>query len=233
MTELELAQLCELGPSAHKLSSFDLAWAVAKGWTGSTTVAGTMRVAAMVGISTFATGGIGGVHRGWQTLPDISHDLEALATDSLAVVCAGAKAILDLPATYEWLETRGVLCVGYDCQEFPAFYYRDSGLKLKYQTNELSELSLAYSLLGKGSLLVLNPVAKESELARSQIEPLIRLAIEEAERQGVVGKDVTPFLLQYLAEKTDHASVRCNMALIESNVRLGAKLAVNLAQQSR
>ena len=226
----------------HKLSRRDLPIAVARGWTGATTVATTMWIAARHGIRVFSTGGIGGVHR--STLPtfqsagsiaaDISADLPELAQTPVAVVCAGAKAILDLPATLEWLETWGVPVVGYGTDEFPAFYSRRSGLPVDVRVDtpkEAAAIIRAKIDLGlPGGVLICLAVPEEHELPSEEANAAIEQALAEANAQGVRGKDITPFLLARIVELTGERSLRANLALLENNVRVGAQIAVALAE---
>ncbi len=224
-----LSFLCKAGPDLVKLSSFDLAWAQAKKLSGSTTVAGTMAIAAKAGIAVFATGAIGGVHRGVEESWDISHDLEALATHRMIVVSAGAKAILDLPKTLEYLETKGVLVIGWRSSEFPAFYYRNSGLPLLYRADTVQEITESFCLQTQGALLLANPIPPEFEIPKADIEPLILSALQEAKTQEISGKKLTPFLLNCLRLGTAERSVQANLALIRNNIDLGCQLAKALA----
>ena len=216
----------------HKLSTRDLPVALARKLDGATTVATTAFIAARAGIPVFATGGIGGVHRG--QLPDVSADLPELARTSLsAVVCSGAKSVLDLPATREWLETHGVTVVGYGCDEVPAFYARTSGLPVDVRADapaEVAALARARRSLGlPGALLVTVPVPAEAEVPAHVVEGALAAAIEEAERGGVAGRDLTPFLLKRLAEQSGGATLRANVALLKQNARVAAEIAVALA----
>ena len=212
-----------------KLSRADLPFAVAAGRHGSTTVAATMICAHLAGIRVFATGGIGGVHRGVETSLDISADLDELARTPVAVVCAGAKAILDLPRTLEYLETRGVPVVGYGTDDFPAFWSRESGLKapIRLDTPEAAaRLIDAKAALGlEGGVLVANPVPEADEIPRAVIAGHIEAALREAGRQGVAGKAVTPFLLARMVELTGGRSLLANVALIRANAALARRLA--------
>jgi len=192
----------------------------------ATTVSATATLAARAGIRVFATGGIGGVHRG-DTL-DVSSDLTTLARTQIAVVSAGAKAILDLPRTLEVLETLSVLVIGYRTDEFPAFYTRHSGLRLEHRCDTAEELARVLEArwaLGQGGVLVANPIPEEAALPLAQIESAIIAALALAARDGISGKALTPFLLSELARATAGASVRANRALALNNVRLGAALA--------
>jgi pseudouridylate synthase len=228
---LQAGELDWLGTATGvlKLSRADLPFAVAAGRHGSTTVAATMICAHLAGIRVFATGGIGGVHRGVETSLDISADLDELARTPVAVVCAGAKAILDLPRTLEYLETRGVPVVGYGTDDFPAFWSRESGLEapIRLDTPEaVARLIDAKAALGlKGGVLVANPVPAADEIPRAVIARHIEAALREAGRQGVAGKAVTPFLLARMVELTGGRSLLANVALIRSNAALAGRLA--------
>jgi len=225
----EKTHLAQEGTRCLKLSSFDLPIALARKSWGSTTVAGTLACAEQVGIRVFSTGGIGGVHRGYAALPDVSHDLQALSQSKLITVCAGAKAILDLPATWEYLETLGVLTVGFRCKELPAFYSRESGIPLPYTAEEIPEIAAIYRSSATGGLLVLNPVPAEFEIPREEVEPFVEAACKEARAKGVRGKSVTPFLLQVLERLTEGRSKITNCALLRHNVRVGSWIAKSLA----
>jgi pseudouridylate synthase len=225
----------------RKVSRRDLPVVRARGLDGATTVATTAWAAHRAGIRVFATGGIGGVHRaaGRQTATsflsaDISADLPELAQTPIIVVCAGAKAILDLPATLEWLETYGVTVVGYGTETFPAFYNRDSGLPVDVRADtpgEVAALFRSQRELGlPGGLLVTAPLPAEFELPAVQMESAIAAALAEAEGQGIRGRSLTPFLLGRVSELTGTASLAANLALLENNVRIGAEIAVALAQ---
>ncbi len=242
----ELHHLASTG-GVRKLSRRDLSIAVARGWTGATTVATTMWIAAQHGIRVFSTGGIGGVHRlqvaggklqvaGNAMAADVSADLPELAQTPVAVVCAGAKAILDLPATLEWLETWGVPVVGYGTDEFPAFYTRRSGLPVDVRVDtpeEAAAIIEAKRTLGlPGGVLICAPVPEEYELPADEANAAIEQALAEADTQGVRGKEITPFLLARIVELTGERSLRANLALLENNVRIGAQIAVALASKS-
>lgn len=216
-----------------KLSRADLAVCLAQGGVGATTVAATMICAQMAGISVFATGGIGGVHRGAETSFDISADLKELAQTPVTVVAAGAKAILDLPKTLEVLETEGVPVIAYGQDEFPAFWSRSSGLKAPLRMDEPREIAAAHRMRGvlglKGGQLVANPIPEAAEIPRPEIMPMIEAALAEAAAQGVSAKAVTPFLLQRLFEMSSGRSLVANIALVRNNARLGAAIARELA----
>jgi len=213
-----------------KISRRDYAVALAQQRDGATTVAGTMMAAHWAGLRVFATGGVGGVHRGAGT--DISADLPELARTPVIVVCAGAKAILDLPATLEWLETHGVPVVGYGTDEFPAFYSRESGLGLEARADSPAEVAaIAREHWGLGlpsGLLVCVPCPKEVARPRAEMEAAIAVALGEAEAQGVHGKAVTPFLLARISELTHGQSKAANLALLENNAHAAAQIAVAL-----
>jgi len=224
--------------SVAKVSRADLAAVLALGGPGATTVAGTMIAAEMVGIRVFATGGIGGVHRGGENSMDISADLTELARTPVAVVCAGAKAILDLPRTLEVLETFGVPVVGYATNEFPAFYSRESGLQLVHRVqtpDEAAKVMKAQWGSGKRDasegtntgILFANPAPRESALTHGEIEAFITAALRAAETAGVRGKDVTPFLLQEVARLSGGKTLKANVALLVANATLAGQIAVS------
>ncbi|HXF60033.1 MAG TPA: pseudouridine-5'-phosphate glycosidase [Caldilineaceae bacterium] len=220
------------GREVRKVSRRDLPIVVARRLDGATTVAATMWLAHRAGIEVFATGGIGGVHRGDGS--DISADLPELALTPVIVVCAGAKAILNLPATLEYLETHGVTVVGFEADEFPAFYSRRSGLPVDVRCDSAAEVAAIWrakrSLGLPGGLLVAVPVPAEAEIEAKVIEPVIARAVAEAHTQGLRSAEVTPFLLSRLAELTGAASVRCNVALLKNNARVAAEIAAALAR---
>lgn len=238
---LSAAQLAILADGADvcKVSRADLAAVLASGRTGATTVAGTLIAVARAGIRVLATGGIGGVHRGADQSFDISADLTELARTPVAVICSGAKAILDLPRTLELLETLGVPVVGYGTNEFPAFFSRESGLPLLHRVDspeDAARLLMVQWRLGQSGqdqepgsatgIVIANPPPAESALARTKMENLIREALEAAEAAGVRGKNVTPFLLQEIARASGGQTLRANMALLIANARLAAQIAV-------
>ncbi len=228
------AQLEHLARAEHvrKVSRRDLPIAMALKQDGATTVAATMYLAARAGIQVFATGGIGGVHRGHPF--DVSADLEELAQTPVCVVCAGAKAILDLPLTLEVLETRGVPVIGYGTDEFPAFYSRTSGLPVDQRVDTPEEVAAIYRAqreLGlPGGMLVVVPIPEEAEVPRDQIERAIERALAEAEEQGIRGKEITPFLLARVAELTGGEALKANLALLENNARVAAQIALALSR---
>ena len=233
----QIALLSE-AENVAKVSRADLAAVLASGRPGATTVAATMIAADMAGIHVFATGGIGGVHRGGENSMDISSDLTELARTPVAVVCAGAKAILDLPRTLEVLETFGVPVVGYATNEFPAFYSRESGLQLVHRVESPDEAAkVMRSQWGSGKrgasegtktgILFANPAPKESALPRGEIEAFIAAALRAAETAGVRGKDVTPFLLQEVARLSGGRTFHANIALLVANATLACQIAVS------
>ncbi|MFN2449690.1 MAG: pseudouridine-5'-phosphate glycosidase [Candidatus Baltobacteraceae bacterium] len=217
------------GGNLLKLSSADLAFAVAVGASGSTTVAATMICARIAGIRVFATGGIGGVHRGAEQTMDISADIEELARTDVAVVCAGAKALLDLPKTLEALETRGVPVVGFGTAEFPAFWSSRSGLMLSLHVADAAQaaayLRTKASLGMQGGVLIVAPVPPGEELPRAQMEVTIEQAVHEAHEQNIAGKAVTPWLLDRIYRLTGGASLTANIALIKNNASIAAAIA--------
>ena len=227
LTDAELERLAnEQNP--RKVSRRDFATAILKKECGGTTVAGTMFVAHRAGIKVFATGGIGGVHE-VGTL-DISTDLQALADTPMLVVCAGAKAILDLPATLEYLETMAVPVIGYGTDEFPAFYSRHSGLSISARLDSPEEIvafaKTHWELGMKSAILVCQPLSPEEEIPQERIDGAIRQARSEAHAQGIHGQALTPFLLARLSELTEDASLKANLALLLNNARLGARIAL-------
>jgi pseudouridine-5'-phosphate glycosidase len=219
---------------AMKASRADLAFAIAQQRTAGTTVAATMIAAHRAGIAVFATGGIGGVHRGAESSFDISADLDELAQTPVIVVSAGAKALLDLPKTLEVLETRGVPVVGYQTDEFPAFWSRRSGFPVPLRCDSAVDIAAFQAMrqrLGtNGGMLVANPVPAEAEIGRDVMETVISLAQSDADANGVRGKAVTPFLLQRIFELTEGASLKTNIALVENNARLAARIAIEVAK---
>jgi pseudouridine-5'-phosphate glycosidase len=229
-------QLLALGQakSMMKLSRADMAACLASGRTGATTVAATMIAARLAGIEVFATGGIGGVHRGAETSFDISADLHELAQTPVTVIAAGAKAILDLPKTLEVLETLGVPVIAFGQDELPAFWSRLSGLKAPLRMDSPAEIAAAHRMrtaLGlPGGQLVANPIPAEAEIPADVLAPHISKALAEAEAQGIAAKAVTPFLLQRIFELTHGASLEANIALVLNNARLGAQIAAELAK---
>ena len=230
----EIEYLARRGQSIQKASRRDLPVLCARGADGATTVASTMIVAALAGIQVFATGGIGGVHRGAETTMDISADLEELAQTPVLVVCAGAKAILDLGLTLEYLETKGVPVAGYGTEELPAFYTRESGFGVDFRVDTPEELAAVFAqqrALGyKGGLLCANPIPEEYSMPASVISAAIDQAVAESVEQGVKGKAVTPFLLARVAELTGGDSLAANIQLVLNNAALAAKTAAALCR---
>lgn len=229
----EIDYLGRKGRDVAKASRRDLAVICARGMDGATTVTTTMMIAHMAGIEVFSTGGIGGVHRGAETTMDISADLEELASTPVMVICAGAKSILDLGLTLEFLETRGVPVLGYQTEELPAFYTRHSGFNVDYRVDTPEELARIFHTkreMGlKGGVLVGNPIPKEYSMDKSVIDAAIDTAIAQANEQGIHGKETTPFLLAKVSELTGGNSLESNIQLVFNNVALGAKTAAALA----
>ena len=220
--------------SAIKLSSRDLATAIAQSKSGGTTVAGTLRIAAQAGLRVFATGGIGGVHRGstW----DVSADLLELAKQPLIVVCAGAKSILDLSASLEKLETLAVPVIGYKTLDFPAFYSIKSGLKLNGRVDsprEAVELAQAHWKMGGRGIVLAQPPPKESAVSTKEMEAWTKQALEEAGNKGVQGQEATPFLLKRVSELSEGKSLKANLALLRNNAKLAAKISQEMLPQTK
>jgi pseudouridine-5'-phosphate glycosidase len=217
-----------------KASRRDLAAIVAKGLNGATTVAATMVVAEKAGIKVFATGGIGGVHRGAEKTFDISADLQELARTPVVVVCSGAKAILDLPLTREYLETMGVPVIGFRSEEMPAFYCRESGLKVDYVVDDEVEAAKIIKAMEDlelgGGLLIANPVPEEHALSMEYMNKMIDSAIRAAEKERVKGKELTPYLLNKIKELTDGKSLKANIELVKDNAGVAAKIAKELCK---
>ena len=229
LTAEEIEYFGKKGQAIHKASRRDLAVICARGEDGATTVATTMIIAHMAGIKVFATGGIGGVHRGAETTMDISADLEELAQTPVMVVCAGAKSILDLGLTLEYLETKGVPVLGFGTKELPAFYTRSSGFYVDYRMDTVEELAAAFKAQGdmglKGGMLVTNPIPQEYAMPLEVINAAIDQAIGEAKEKGIHGKETTPFLLARVAELTGGNSLASNIQLVYNNARVAAKTA--------
>jgi pseudouridine-5'-phosphate glycosidase len=230
----EIERFGKEGPGIMKVSVRDLPFVAGRGLDGATTVASTMRIAAMAGIPVFATGGMGGVHRGAGENFDISADLTEMTQSNVALVTAGAKAILDLPLTLERLETDGVPVVGYGTGEFPAFYSRSSGLKVPMQADTPSEVAAImrskWGLGLKGAIVIANPIPEADEIPASEIEPVIAAALAEADRLGIRGKDVTPFLLAEIVKATKGRSLQANIALVKNNAKVAAEIAAAYAR---
>lgn len=233
LTAAELEHLGREGRNIRKVSTRDLPYAVARRMDGATTVASTMRLAAMAGIHVFATGGIGGVHRGAEANFDISADMTEFSLSDVAVVTAGAKAILDLALTLETLETLGVPVVGYGTDEFPAFYSRSSGHAVPMRCDsavEVAALMRAKWNMGlRGGVVVANPIPEDAEITAREIEPVIAAAVAKAATNGIHGKDLTPFLLSEIAGVTEGRSLKANIALAKHNAQVAADIAVAFA----
>ena len=214
-----------------KLSTRDLPIAIVRGWNAATTVASTMWIAHRAGIHVFATGGIGGVHRG--SLPDVSADLPELARTPMIVVCSGAKIVLDLPATREWLETHGITVVGYGCDEMPAFYSRQSGLAVDVRCDAPDEVVRLFKtqreLEIQAALLVTVPVPAAAEVPVSSLERVLNESLNDAEKANITGRELTPFLLARMSERSGGATLRANIGLLENNARVAAKIACAIA----
>lgn len=227
-----LESLALAGQGAVKCSRRDIPFVLASGEMGATTVAATMIIAAMAGIRVFATGGIGGVHRGAGENFDISADLQELARTSVAVVCAGPKSILDIGLTLEYLETFGVPVVGYRCDELPSFFSRESGFRVNFRLDSPEEIADAletkWSLGLEGGVVIANPVPEDHALPLADVESLINRAGEEAAARGITGKNLTPYLLQRIEGLSGGASLEANIQLMLNNARLGAEIAVEL-----
>ena len=230
----EIEYLGKSGRNVAKTSRRDIAALVARKADGATTVTTTMMIAHMAGISIFATGGIGGVHRGAEVTMDISADLEELGNTPVMVVCAGAKSILDLGLTLEYLETKGVPVIGYCTDELPAFYTRHSGFGVDYRADSPEELAAMFKAqrdLGlKGGMLVTNPIPEEYSMDKAVIDAAIDQAIKEASEKGIKGKETTPFLLAKVVELTGGDSLDSNIALVLNNARLAAKTAAEFVK---
>ena len=234
LTEEEIEYFGKKGTDIAKASRRDLAVLCARGEDGATTVTTTMMIAHMAGIKVFATGGIGGVHRGAETTMDISADLEELARTPVMVVCAGAKSILDLGLTLEYLETKGVPVLGYQTEELPAFYTRKSGFGVDYRMDTPAELAAAFKAqndmaLG-GGMLVTNPIPEEYSMPKDVIDAAIDRAIAECNEKGIKGKETTPFLLARVAELTGGDSLASNIQLVYNNAKLTAQTALEYSK---
>ena len=227
LSKEEIEYLGKTGTAVTKVSRRDLPVVVSKRMDGATTVATTMIIAAMAGIRVFATGGIGGVHRGAETTMDISADLEELAMTPVLVVCAGAKSILDLGLTLEYLETKGVPVIGYQTEELPAFYTRTSGFKVDYRLDTPEELAAAFHVKGEaglaGGMLVTNPIPEQYSMDPNEINGVIARAVEEARSLGIHGKETTPFLLAKIKDITGGDSLAANIQLVYNNAALARR----------
>lgn len=234
LSEEEINHLGERGQQVIKTSRRDLPFVIARGEDGATTVAATMIIAAMAGIRVFATGGIGGVHRGVEETMDVSADLEELARTSVAVVCAGIKSVLDIGRTLEYLETKGVPVVGYQTDTLPAFYTRSSSFAVDYRADGVAEIADAlqtkWGLGLGGGMVIANPIPEEHALESDEIDTVIAEAIAELTPNGIKGKDVTPFLLAKVAEYTGGRSLTANIELVLNNARLAAAIAAQVTQ---
>lgn len=234
LTPDQIEYLGKKGLNVTKISRRDLPQIMATGQDGATTVASTMILADRAGIRVFATGGIGGVHRGAERSMDVSADLQELAQTDVAVVCAGAKAILDLPKTLEYLETHGVPVLGYGTDDLPGFYTPDTGLQVDHRVDSPAEiarlLQAKWSFGLRGGVLVTNPVPAEFAMPRTRIDSAVEQALAEAEAQGVAGKESTPFLLARVTELTGGDSLATNIRLVENNARLAALIACEIAE---
>ncbi|HZJ99351.1 MAG TPA: pseudouridine-5'-phosphate glycosidase [Tissierellaceae bacterium] len=234
LTEEEIEYLGKAAEKVVKTSRRDIPFIIARKADGATTVASTMIIAALAGIKVFATGGVGGVHRGAETSFDISADLQELAHTNVAVVCAGAKSILDIGLTLEYLETMGVPVVGFATEEMPAFYTRKSGFGVDYRIDDTAELASAikakWDLGLNGGLVVANPIPEEHQIDSELINRAIDDALAEAEEKGISGKESTPFLLAKVKDITKGDSLEANIQLVYNNARLGAELAVEISK---
>ena len=234
LTAEEIEYFGKKGRAITKISRRDIAAVCARGEDGATTVTTTVMIAHMAGIKFFATGGIGGVHRGAEKTMDISADLQELSNTPVTVICAGAKAILDLGLTLEYLETNGVPVLGYGTKELPAFYSRHSGLSVDYEVDtpeEIAEMFYAQQQMGlKGGMLVTNPIPEEYAMDDGVINKAIDQAVAEAEAQGIKGKETTPFLLARVSELTGGDSLESNIRLVYNNARLAAEIAIAYAK---
>ena len=231
LSEEEIQALGKLGQAAVKCSRRDLPFVVARKMNGATTVAATMIIARMAGIRVFATGGIGGVHRGVEETLDISADLEELARTSVAVVCAGVKSILDIPRTLEYLETKGVPVIGFQTDTLPAFYARDSGCDVDYRIDSAKDVAKVmkskWTMALNGGLLVGVPVPAEHALPVDEIDAVIAEALTEMQQQGIRGKDTTPYLLASITKRTGGRSLDTNIQLVLNNAQVAAEIATS------
>lgn len=230
----EIEYLGKKGQDVKKCSRRDLPVIMSQKMDGATTVTATMIIAAMAGVKVFATGGIGGVHRGAESTMDISADLEELSQTPVMVVCAGAKAILDIGRTLEYLETKGVPVIGYGTEDLPAFYTRKSGYKVDYRLDTPKEIAEAFAAQRgaglKGGMLVTNPIPSKHSMKEDEISDAIDQAVAEAEKQGIKGNESTPFLLSKVREITGGESLEANIELVFNNAKLAAETAVELAK---
>ena len=234
LTIEEIQQLGKRGTDVVKCSRRDLPFVVARNEDGATTVAATMIIAAMAGIRVFATGGIGGVHRGVEETMDVSADLDELARTNVAVVCAGIKSVLDIGRSLEYLETKGVPVAGFQTDTLPAFYSRDSGYPVDYRVDSAAEVAAAITAKRKmelhGGMVIAVPIPEDHALDRGEIDAVIEDALAEMGRLGITGNETTPFLLGRIAEKTGGKSLEANIQLVINNARVAAEIAVELAR---
>jgi pseudouridylate synthase len=232
LSKQEIDFLGKEGHNVLKVSRRDLPVAIAQGYNGATTVAATMMIAKMAGIAVFATGGIGGVHRGAASSMDVSADLQELANTNVAVVTAGAKSILDIGLTLEYLETHGVPVLGYKTADFPAFYARQSGFKVDHRVDSSKELanilSIKWQLGMQGGVVIANPISEEDQMDFAYIEKKIQKALAEAAKKGIKGKEITPFLLSKIENLTEGQSLEANIKLVLNNAKLAAKVASHM-----
>lgn len=235
LSDEEIDALGKKGLAVHKASRRDIGVLAARGEDGATTVAATMIMASLAGVQVFATGGIGGVHRGAETTMDISADLDEMSRTPVMVVCAGAKSILDLSLTLEYLETKGVPVIGFGTEELPAFYTRQSGHKVDYRMDSPAEVAVAWAAqrdVGlEGGMLVTNPIPEEFAMPADVINGAIEKAVAEAEEQGVKGKEITPFLLDKVKQITEGKSLEANIQLMFNNAKVAAQIAVELSKK--
>lgn len=228
LTDDELLYLAQ-AKDVVKVSKRDFGYVISQGLTGATTVSATMLIAKMAGIKVFATGGIGGVHRGAEHTFDISRDLEELASQEVCVVCAGAKSILDLGLTKEFLETKGVELLGYQTKELPAFYTRESGFDVDYNMESPKDIArlmkTKWDLGLSGGMVVANPIPKKYSQDKAKMDKVIQEALDKAEELGVKGKNITPFLLDYIKTNTHGESLKANLELVYNNAKLAAQIA--------
>ncbi|MEZ4984077.1 MAG: pseudouridine-5'-phosphate glycosidase [Saprospiraceae bacterium] len=233
LDEAQITRLGQMGQQVAKVSRRDIPHLLATGQPGATTVAATMYIAAQAGIRIFATGGIGGVHRGAATTMDISADLQELAHTNVGVVCAGAKSILDLPLTLEYLETHGVPVIGFGTDEFPAFYTRKSGLPVDFSTDDTTLVARCLHAKWEaglsGGVIIANPVPMAYSMDADHIQQIIEQALAAADAKGITGKAITPFLLSHIQELTAGQSLVSNIELVKNNAKLAAQIAVTLA----
>ena len=237
LSKKEIRHLGKLGRKVVKVSRRDIPFTLSKKITGATTVASTMIIASIAKISIFATVGIGGVHRGAESSMDVSADLQELANTDVAVVSAGAKAILDLKLTLEYLETFGIPVIGFKTDEFPAFYSRTSGLGVDYRIDKVEELAhtlfTKWNLGMKGGVLIANPILRKDEMKFNSINQAIEDAISIAEKKGIKGKKITPFLLEKIGKLTEGKSLEANIQLVYNNAKLATKIAIAFAKERK